>query len=174
MNFSTCRDAHPAAAAAAEIFRVPPPFRGRSASSGPLAPLRPHCNPRSTAAACPRSRSYPGRRRRNFQSPAVVAATDFNPDTPFPRTTTRAVRLPPAPAPDLPPPFRSLHRTLKKKSKSRGGRRRPMADSAGFAIGRIPPPIAGFLGLKNKLSLQGLAGEVLTICKRGCSLATRG
>ena len=90
-----------------EIFRVPPPFRGRSASSGPLAPLRAAlrrsqhgrrlpplpilprpppppkfsesrrrsaddrpardpwhpsvrgCDPRSTAAACPRSRSYP-------------------------------------------------------------------------------------------------------------------
>ena len=26
--------------AAAEIFRVPPPFRGRTASSGPLTPLR--------------------------------------------------------------------------------------------------------------------------------------
>ncbi len=47
--------------------------------------------------------------------------------------------------------------------------RRCAPDSAGFAIGRHPPPIAGFLGLKNKLSLQGLAGEVLTICKRGCS-----
>ena len=46
--------------------------------------------------------------------------------------------------------------------------RRCAPDSAGFAIGRHPPPIAEFLGLKNKLSLQGLAGEVLTICKRGC------
>ena len=27
----------------------------------------------------------------------------------------------------------------------------------------IPPSICGFLGLKNKLSLQGLPGEVLTI-----------
>ena len=46
-----------------------------------------------------------------------------------------------------------------------------MADSADFAIGRLPRPIAGFLGLKNKLSLQGLAGEVMSICGAGTTEA---
>ena len=59
---------------------------------------------------------------------------------------------------------------IEKKSKSRGGHRRPMPNSAGFAIGRLPPSIAGFLGLKNKLSLQGLAGEVVTIYGGGVRL----
>ena len=59
--------------------------------------------------------------------------------------------------------------------RSRSSLIEPLAPfSACFAIGRCPPPIAGFLGLKNKLSLQGLAGEVLTICKRGWTLAVRG
>ena len=46
-----------------------------------------------------------------------------------------------------------------------------MADSADFAIGRLPRPIARFLGLKNKLSLQGLAGEVMSICGAGTTEA---
>ena len=39
---------------------------------------------------------------------------------------------------------------------------------AGSAIGGGRPPTREILGLKKKSSLQGLAGEVLTICKRGC------
>ena len=39
---------------------------------------------------------------------------------------------------------------------------------AGSAIGRGRRPTREILGLKKKSSLQGLAGEVLTICKRGC------
>ena len=121
---AACPCSPPYPPAAAEIFRVPPPFRRRSACSGPLAPLRaalrrsqhgrrlpplpilprppppppkfsesrrrsvddrpardpwhpsaPHYDPCSAAAACPRSRSYRARRRRNFQSPAAVPWT---------------------------------------------------------------------------------------------------
>ena len=39
---------------------------------------------------------------------------------------------------------------------------------AGSAIGGGRRPTREILGLKKKSSLQGLAGEVLTICKRGC------
>ena len=42
-----------------------------------------------------------------------------------------------------------------------------MAAPAAIGIGRRRPAIDGFLGLKVFSSLQGLAGEVLTICKRG-------
>ena len=41
-------------------------------------------------------------------------------------------------------------------------------NSAGIAIGHGRPATLKILGLKKISSLQGLAGEVLTICKRGC------
>ena len=102
--------------------------------------------------------SHPGRCR-NFQSSTAVPLTIGplgNPGTPPFRAATPAARQAPAPAPVA--------------STERRGRRRPIADSAGFAIGRLPLPIAGFLGLKNKLSLQGLAGEVMTIIGESVSL----
>ena len=39
---------------------------------------------------------------------------------------------------------------------------------AGIAIGQGWLAVLEILGLKKKSSLQGLAGEVLTICRRGC------
>ena len=39
---------------------------------------------------------------------------------------------------------------------------------AEYRIGRPPPRYAVALGLKKKRGLQGLAGEVLTIYRRGC------
>ena len=87
----------------------------------PVHPSVRSCNPRSTATTCPRSRSYPGRRRRrNFQSPAAVPQTIGllgTPGTPPCGAATLAARPPPVPAPHpipaaaaeifrVPPPFR--------------------------------------------------------------------
>ena len=45
------------------------------------------------------------------------------------------------------------------------GHRQTGWHSTGQHIVEGPPIVCDFLGLKNKLSLQGLAGEVLTICR---------
>ena len=59
--------------AAAEIFRVPPPFRRRSALSGPLAPLGEAATFAARPPPAPAPDPTPGRRR-NFQSPASLSS----------------------------------------------------------------------------------------------------
>ena len=63
----------PTPSSAAEIFRVPPPFRRRSALSGPLAPLGEAATFAARPPPAPAPDPTPGRRRA-FQSPASLSS----------------------------------------------------------------------------------------------------